>query len=94
MKMFTTPILEEKLRVQAELSARCRSMADYFAHNEATARKLESDGRARLRYRLPEGFQPPAAAIRPAGAAARRRTGKQQRKIAVRASTPAHISAT
>ena len=60
--MFTTPILEEKIRVQAELSARCRTMADYFAHNEAAARKFETDNHTRLRYRQPEGFQPPSNA--------------------------------
>ena len=60
--MFTTPILEEKIRVQAELSARCRTMADFFVHNEAAARNFETDNHTRLRYRRPEGFEPPAIA--------------------------------
>jgi hypothetical protein len=56
--MFTTPILEEKLRVQAELSAQCRNMADYFAHNESAARALAAEKGLVLRYQTPEGFPP------------------------------------
>ena len=58
--MFTTPLLEEKLRVQAELSASCPTMAQYLVHNEAAARKLAEAHGFTLRYRLPEGFHPPA----------------------------------
>jgi hypothetical protein len=65
--MFTTPILEEKLRVQAELSAHCRHMADYFAHNESAARTLAAEKGFVLRYLTPEGFRPgpqPALTLR------------------------------
>jgi len=58
--MFTTPLLEEKLRVQAELSARCQTMAQYLVHNEATARSLATQHGFKLRYRVPDGFHPPA----------------------------------
>ena len=68
--MFTTPILEEKIRVQAELSARCKNMADYFAHNETAARKFETENHTRLRYRRPDGFKPPVVAVHHAEATA------------------------
>ncbi|MCX6905415.1 MAG: hypothetical protein NTW03_18440 [Verrucomicrobia bacterium] len=58
--MFTNPLLEEKLRVQAELSARCPTMAQYLDHNEAAARKVAAEHGFTLHYRLPEGFQSPA----------------------------------
>jgi hypothetical protein len=57
--MFTSPLIEEKVRVQSELSARCSTMAEYLAHNEQTAKKLAADRGFVLRYRVPEGFRPP-----------------------------------